>query len=103
MAEAVLDRATAMQEQAAQETDRLTEANRQRLHELRTTWLANGISEAEAAQKTLLLARLVSVGMVTELPMPAPAGETRRERQPIPVIGRPVSETLLEDREPHCL
>ena len=98
MAEMTLDRTTAALDQAAQEAARLTSADRQRLHDLRNSWRAQGVSELEAAQKTLLLARLVSVGMVTQLPVPLPAGEQRRERQPIPVIGQPVSETVIRER-----
>ncbi len=58
-----------------------------------------------ATQQRRLAERLLAEGIIESLPARYCEGyqlENDGDRHdPVPVIGRPVSETLLEDREPH--
>lgn len=93
MAEATLER-------VAEEVKSLTPEEQQQLRRLLDSWLAESPQQSDAAddlkaKEELLTQRLLEKGILRKLP----TGERLHQQfQPIPVIGRPVSETLLEDR-----
>ena len=70
-----------------------------RAHEILSASL--GLADNPAANDPRhidLIRRLQAAGLLTKLP--AHPGQLQ-PFQPIPVIGPPVSQTLVEDREPH--
>jgi hypothetical protein len=42
--------------------------------------------------------RLVAAGLLNEVRPPVPDPETYRGRTPVPITGKPLSETIVEDR-----
>ena len=68
-------------------------------------WRMTPPAEAEQAQQRRLAERLLENGLLEHLPARYREGYTPEDdtdrHPPMVVKGRPVSETLLEDREPH--
>ena len=54
---------------------------------------------ATPEQQRRLAKRLLADGLLEHIPQDAYTEAARDRHEPVPVIGRPVSETLLEDRE----
>lgn len=87
MAEATLER-------VVEEVKSLTPDEQQQLRSLLDAWLAEPTDDVEAKEQ-LLTQRLLEKGIISKLP----TGERSQQQfKPIKVLGRPVSETLLEDR-----
>lgn len=87
MAEATLER-------VVEEVKSLTPDEQQQLRSLLDAWLAEPTDDVEAKEQ-LLTQRLLEKGIISKLP----TGERSQQQfKPVKVLGRPVSETLLEDR-----
>lgn len=87
-------------ERVIEEVKQLTDEEQRQLRGVLDSWLPTSKQqEWTPEQEALLLGSLVKKGVVTRLPSFAPDLERVRTRKPITVRGRPVSETLLEDRQ----
>ncbi len=83
-------------DRAVQVVQALTPAERQQLHKMMDLWQP----PAETARDQQRLAeRLLAKGLLSHIPKDAYTEAARDRHAPIEVSGRPVSETLLEDRE----
>lgn len=87
-------------ERGVEQARNLTEQEQQQLRGLLDSWLTEPPERGEPAddlevKERLLTQRLLEKGIISK----APTGERSQQRfKPIRVLGRPVSETLLEDR-----
>ncbi len=73
----------------------LTVEEQQQVRDLLNSWLSAPIA-SEAEQQ--LAQELLKAGLLTRIPPPVTDLSPYQNRVPISVQGRPVSETLLEDR-----
>ena len=96
MAEVVMERVTL--EQVAETAKKLTPDEQRRLRGLLEGWLVASQQEWTPEQNGQLLQRLKEAGVVVHAPTEAPDLERFRAYRPVTAQGRPVSETLLEER-----
>lgn len=92
---------TATLERVVEDVKTLTAQEQRQLREMLDDWLPKSPTESEIAGMTekekeqLLLQRLLEKGIISKIP----SGERSQQQfKPVKVLGRPVSETLLEDR-----
>ena len=85
-------------ERAVEVVRALTPAEQGQLRQLMDSWQPPQPGETRAQQQRLAEA-LLAEGLLTHIPQDAYTEAARDRHEPIPVTGRPVSETLLEDRE----
>jgi len=77
----------------------LTPAEQQQLRRLMDTWQEPQPAETARDQQQRLAERLLAKGLIKRIPHNAYTEAARDRHEPIKVVGRPVSETLLEDRD----
>lgn len=85
-------------ERIVEDVKTLTPQEQQRLRVLLDQSLSGQAEEIEAKER-LLMQRLLEKGIIDNIPSGLPDASDD-DYVPISVQGRPVSETLLEDREP---
>ena len=92
-------------ERAVEVVRALTQDEQRQLRQLMDSWQPSQPVEATAEQQRHLAEALLKEGLIDCLPAHYEAGYDSRNgsdhHPPVSVKGRPVSETLLEDREPH--
>ena len=86
-------------ERAVEVVRALTQDEQRQLRQLMDSWQPSQPVEATAEQQRRLAERLLAKGLLTHIPQDAYTEAARDWHEPIQVAGRPVSETLLEDRE----
>ena len=85
-------------ERAVEVVRALTPAEQQQLRKLMDSWPA-APRETTKEQQRRLAEALLAKGLLTHIPQDAYTEAAKDRHEPIQVAGRPVSETLLEDRE----
>lgn len=83
---------------AAEIVKALTPAEQTQLRAMIDSWQAEAPAEATPEQQRRLAERLLADGLLEHIPPDAYMEAARDLHEPVRVIGRPVSETLLEDR-----
>ena len=98
MAMAEAEQEQAMFEQVAETAKKLTVDEQRHLRGLLEGWLVASQQEWTPEQNGQLVQRLQEAGVVVHAPAEAPDLERFRAYRPVTAQGRPVSETLLEER-----
>jgi len=77
----------------------LPQEDQNRLRSLLNYWLSPQPPQTTPEQQQRLAERLLADGLLDHIPQDAHTEAARNRHEPVNVKGRPISETLLEDRE----
>jgi len=95
---------SAILEQVKEQVKTLTAEERRQLRLFMDAQITPNLQDATRDAQRRLAERLLAEGLIDHLPVRYRQGylpeNDADQRPPIQVIGRPISETLLEDREP---